>query len=279
LSEVRSPTVRRRELGALLRALRMKKGLTVEQVAEHLLCSPSKVSRMETGHRGATLRDIRDLCDLYSITDDAERDRMMHLAALGKQQGWWQSYELANFATYVGLETDAVRVKDYQCTVIPGLLQTSDYARAANDAVFPPPEEERVAEHTEVRLRRQDPLLSFWVVLDEAALHRVVGGPAVMRGQLDHLVEVANLPNVRLQVIPYSVGAYPAMDSPFNILEFDDPVPSVVYVEWLAGWLYVDRRQDINRFQQVFRQLCVIALNPQESIELTTRIGSEYKRV
>lgn len=283
LPEGRSPTVRRRELGALLRALRTKKGLTVEQVAEHLLCSASKVSRMETGHRGATLRDIRDLCDLYGVTDDSERDRMMHLAALGKQQGWWQSYELANFATYVGLEADAVRVKDYQCTVIPGLLQTPDYARAANDVIVPPPTEERVAEHTEVRLRRQDrltqePLLNFWVVLDEAALHRVVGGPAVMRAQLDRLIEVATLPNVTLQVIPYSVGAYPAMDTPFNILEFDDQVPSVVYVEGLVAWLYVERREDISTYQRVFRQLCAIALNPQESIKLTARIGSEYKR-
>lgn len=283
MAEVRSPTVRRRELGALLRAFRLHQGLTVEQVAELLMCSPSKVSRMETGHRGVTARDIRDLCDIYGITDQSEQDRLATLAREGRQQAWWQSYELANFATYVGLEADAIRISDYQCTVIPGLLQTAGYARAANDVVIPAPTAEQVAEQTEVRLKRQDrliqePLLSLGVVLDEAAIHREVGGPAVMGAQLERLVEVSSLPNVTLQVLPYNAGAYPAMDSPFNILEFAGDVPSVVYVEGLAGWLYVDRQQDIDRYQQVFHQLCNIALSPQESIKLVARISLEHKR-
>src|ERR1700691_4646268 len=109
-----SPTVRRRELGALLRALRNERGLTFEQAAGELLCSPSKVSRMETGQRGATARDVRDLCDLYEVTDVAERNRMARLAVEGKQQGWWQSYELDNFAIYVGLGEDAIAIKQEQ---------------------------------------------------------------------------------------------------------------------------------------------------------------------
>jgi transcriptional regulator with XRE-family HTH domain len=141
--EVRSPTVRRRELGALLRALRNQQGLTVEQAAEQLLCSPSKVSRMETGHGAATPRDIRDLCNLYDVTDPAERDRLMTLARESKLPGWWQSYDL-NYATYVGLEAEAVAISDFQSSVVPGLLQTADYARAGHEATMPRLGNERI---------------------------------------------------------------------------------------------------------------------------------------
>jgi transcriptional regulator with XRE-family HTH domain len=279
--EVRSPTVRRRELGALLRALRNEKRLTVEQVAERLLCSPSKVSRMETGHGVATPRDIRDLCDFYGVTEDAERERMMQLAREGKQTGWWQGYDLDYFATYVGLEAEAVGIKYYQSTIVPGLLQTPDYARAMYEAGVPKFTPERIDEHIEVRLRRQrllaqNPPLRLDVILDEAVLHRVVGGPAVMRAQLERLIEVSKRPNVTMQVIPYSAGAHPAMDSTFNILEFTGSVPSVVYVEGLVGWIYVERPQDIDRYQQVFEHLRTVALSPQGSIELLARIDAGY---
>src|ERR1700761_1093600 len=149
-----SPTVRRRELGALLRALRTRQGLTVEQVAGELLCSPSKVSRMETGQRGATLRDIRDLCDLYRVTAAAERERLMELAREGKQQGWWQSFGL-DFATYVGLEAAAVAISCYMSSVVPGILQTSEYARAMHEAGHQDYSDEKISEHVEVRMRRQ----------------------------------------------------------------------------------------------------------------------------
>lgn len=282
MPEVRSPTVRRRELGALLRALRTQKGLTVEQVAASLLCSPSKVSRMETGHAGATLRDIRDLCALYGVTDEAERDRMRQLAVEGRKPGWWQSYELSQFADYVGLETDAVSVKNYQSILIPGLLQTAHYARAVNEVVIPKPDPERLDELTEVRLRRQDrltrdPPLCFRVVLDEAALHRVIGSPTVMEAQLRQLAEMSCLPNVTLQVIPYSAGAHPAMDSTFNILEFAGSVPSVVYVEGLVGWIYMKRPQEIARYNRVFERLCDAAWSPEESIELVKKTAALHK--
>jgi transcriptional regulator with XRE-family HTH domain len=281
LPEVRSPTVRRRELGALLRALRNEKGLTVEQVAERLLCSPSKVSRMETGHGIATPRDIRDLCDLYGITHQAERDRLTRLAREGKQQGWWQSYDL-DFGTYVGLEADAVAIRRYQSTIIPGLLQTRDYARVVHEVVIPEIAPERIDELVEVRMTRQrlltqSPALRFWVVLDEAVLHRSVGGPLVMGAQLDRLIEVTSLPNVTMQIIPYAAGAHPAMDSTFSMLDFAGPVPSVVYVEGLVGWIYVDNPQDIARYQRVFERLCAIALTSQESIELVARVGAQHK--
>ena len=280
--EVRSPTVRRRELGALLRKLRTEKGLTVEQAAEQLMFSMSKLSRMETGHGVATPRDIRDVCSLYEVTDEAERKRMLNLAVEGRQAGWWQSYDLNQFADYVGLEADAVSVKNYQSILIPGLLQTPDYARAVNEAVIPQPDPERLEEQTEVRLRRQerltqDPPLRFGVILDEAALHRVIGGPAVMEAQLWHLVELSQLPNVTLQVIPFSAGAHPAMDSTFIILEFADAVPGLVYVEGLVGWVYMERSRDIERYMQVFERLCDVALPPRKSIEHIEKAASRHK--
>jgi transcriptional regulator with XRE-family HTH domain len=279
--EVRSPTVRRRELGALLRALRNEKGLTVEQVAERLLCSPSKVSRMETGHGVATPRDIRDLCDLYDVTEDVERERMTRLALEGKRQGWWQSYDL-DFDTYVGLETEATELRYYQSTIIPGLLQTADYARAMLDVTIPKLDSERLDQLLEVKLTRQHMLerespLRLWAVLDEAALHRMVGGREVMAAQLDRLVQVTKNPNVALQVIPFEAGAHPAMDSTFNILDFAGSVPSVVYVEGLSGWNYLERPADLVRYQAVFNELCRLSLSEEKSLELIAKVGKSYR--
>jgi transcriptional regulator with XRE-family HTH domain len=280
---VRSPTVRRRELGALLRALRTEKKLTVEQVAASLLCSASKVSRMETGHGAATPRDVRDLCELYGVTDQAERERMLRLAREGRQQGWWQSYDL-DFDTYVGLEAAAIGLKYYQSTIVPGLLQTADYARAMLDVSIPKLTPERINALLEVKMTRQTILsreqpLRLWAVLDEAALHRVVGGPAVMAAQLRHIVEVTSNPNVTTQVITYEAGAHPAMDSTFNILEFADSVPDMVYVEGLVGWIYLDRPAEIDKYRQVFDNLYHLALSSKESTDLIAKIGKDYKRV
>lgn len=255
--------------------------MTVEQVAEDLLCSPSKVSRMETGHRGATQRDVRDLCRIYNLTDPAQVSHLMELAREGKQQAWWQSFELDYFTTYVGLEQAATSVMYYQSSIVPGLLQTVEYAEAMYEASMPSEfTPERVREHIDVRIRRQqvltrDPPLRLRAVCDEAVLHRVVGGPGVMAAQLRHLKEVTAMPDVTLQVIPYSAGAHPAMDNMFTILELGD-VPPVVYVEGLMGWLYIEREHDIAKYRQVFEYLSGIALDPRETIELVSEIGSRY---
>jgi transcriptional regulator with XRE-family HTH domain len=285
LPEVRgstgSPTVRRRELGALLRALRNDRGLTVEQVSEELLCSPSKVSRMETGHRGATARDIRDLCRIYGVTDPAQRERLNRLAVAGKRQGWWQGYELDYFATYVGLEEEATALSTYQSSVVPGLLQTSAYVRAIHESNIPPIPSDRIDKLIEVRLTRQklltrSPPLQLSVVLDEAALQRQVGGPVVMAEQLQRLAEVATWPNVTIRVVPFTAGAHAALESTFNILDFEDPVPSLVYVEGLVGFMYLERPQDLARYRGVFEQLRIKALTPQESIEMISKTGAWY---
>ena len=256
--------------------------MTVEHVAEHLLCSPSKVSRMETGQRGATLRDVRDLCELYGVTDEAQVDHLMALAREGKQQAWWQSYELNYFATYVDLEQAASSLYYYQSTIVPGLLQTVDYMKAMYDASMPAEfTPERIGEHIDVRLRRQqvltrNPPLRLSAVFDEAVLHRVVGGPAVMGSQLRHLVELGRRRNVTLQVIPYSAGAHPAMDNMFTILEFEDVAPAVVYVESLMGGLYHEREAEIDRYRRVFEYSQNIALSPKETIGLISEISAQY---
>jgi transcriptional regulator with XRE-family HTH domain len=281
--EVRSPTVRRRELGALLRALRNEKGLTVEQVAERLLCSASKVSRMETGHGVATPRDVRDLCELYDVTDAAERDRMMALARESKQQGWWQSYDLT-YRTYVGLEAEALSISDFQSSVVPGLLQTADYARAGHEAYIPRLSADQIELNIEAKLRRQRLLTqpdppTFAAVLDEAVLHRVVGGPRVMGAQLDQIIKAAHLPNVTVQVIPFAIGYHPGLESNFNILDLPAPAPSVVFVEGLVGSMYLERPEDLIRYREVFRRLQTIALSPKDTIDAITKIKAKFTEV
>jgi hypothetical protein len=238
---------------------------------------------METGQRGATARDVRDLCDLYGVADPEERARMTRLAAEGKQQGWWQSYELDYFATYVGLEEVATATKNFQSTTVPGLLQTTDYARAMHESGVPEFTSERIDQIIQARLTRQrslakDPPLRLWAILDEPVLHRLVGGFHVMRDQLQRMVDTAQLPNVTIQVIPFSAGAHPAMESSFDILEFGAPTQSLVYVEGLIGYMYLERPQDVQRYEQVFDRLCDIALSPQESIELISEMTTQYSR-
>ena len=281
MSEVRSPTVRRRELGALLRRLRTEKGLTVEQAAERLLFSMSKLSRMETGHGVATARDIRDLCDLYDVTDEAERQRLMNLAREGKQQAWWQSYDLG-YGTYVGLEADAVTISAFQSSVVHGLLHTADYARAQHQGSVPLLSPDQIELQIEAKLTRQRILTrneppSFSVVLDEAALHRVVGGRQVMAAQLAKILDMAALPNVTVQVLPYEVGAHPAVESNFTILQLPDPTPGVVFVEGLIGSTYLERDDDLIRYQTILRKLESIALSPQGSLDVISRFLHKYK--
>lgn len=282
MPEVRSPAVRRRELGAVLRALRNEKSLTVEQVAESLLCSPSKVSRMETGHGLATPRDIRDLCDLYEVTDPRERDRMMTLAREGKRRAWWQSYDLA-YATYAGLEAEAVSISAFQSSVVHGLLHTADYARAGHEGAMPRLSPEEIERQIEAKLTRQriltrDPPPSFSVVLDEAALRRMVGGRHVMADQLSRILDLSALPNVMVQVLPFELGFHPAVESNFSILELPDPAPGVVFVEGLIGSTYLERPDDLERYREIFRRLQSIALSPQDSADLIADLSCKYRK-
>lgn len=285
-----SPTVRRRELGALLRRLREEKGFTVKQVTEHLLCSPSKVSRIETGQRGATQRDVRDLCDLYGVADNAERGRLMQLARESKQQGWWQSYDLPfGTPTYVGLEAEAVRIREFDCGVVSGLLQTPDYVRALHLNPMPEPSPREVTpdlvdQRVEVRLirqqlltRRTPPPLNFWAVLDEAVLHRVIGGPAVMQSQLQLVLDRMQLGNLTVQVLPFGAGAHPATGSSFSILEFSGDVPDIVYSEGLEGFMFMERPEEITMYDRVFERLSSMAMNQDQSAEFIMKLSKTYE--
>jgi transcriptional regulator with XRE-family HTH domain len=267
-----SPIVRRRELGALLKELRTQRGWTAEQVCERLRFSPSKMSRLETGHRGASARDINDLCQLYDV-DGEQRQRLLELAKEGKQRGWWQPLGLP-YSDYVGLEAEAVSISDYGLGLVPGLLQTPDYARAMVRAAAPESLPEIVEQRVHARITRQERLRSesapdFEAVVDESVLHRVVGGRAVMKAQLERLLELSELPNVTLRVIPYEAGALPAGNNKFIILRFASPdLKDIVFIEALTGDLYLDDPGDVETYNTTFRTLIQLARSPQETREI-----------
>lgn len=278
-----NPTLRRRELGYLLRQIRTEQGLSVDVVAERAMFSQTKLSRLETGRVGASPRDIRDLLLVYGITDPARREQLMALAREGKQRAWWQGLDLP-YETYVGLETEATAIRDYNTDVVNGLLQVEGYARAILEAGEPPQDGATIDKRLEVRMRRRALLTRdggpvFRFILDEGALHRPVGGPAVMRAQLAALIEAANFPRVTFQLIPLSVGAHPALDSVFVILQFDNAsVNDVVYVEGAVGNIYLESAADLERYRRMFSRLEAIALSPEESVSLISSIASAYQR-
>jgi transcriptional regulator with XRE-family HTH domain len=278
-----NPTLRRRELGFRLRQLRQERGLSIEDAAERALFSSTKLSRLETGRVGASPRDIRDLCIVYGISDTtAEYDQLMALAREGKQRAWWQKFDLP-YATYVGLEAEAVSIHDYNTDVVNGLLQVEGYARAIFEAAEPPLNPATIHQRIEGRLQRQDLLTrddgpDFHLILDESALHRPVGDAGVMRDQIARIIEVADLPRVKFQLIPLKVGAHPALDSTFVILEFNKPsVNDVVYVEGAVGNIYLESAADLERYRKMFSRLEAIALSPEESIALARRLALPYR--
>lgn len=265
-----SPTARRRELGAALRKLRTDRDWTVEYVAQQLLCSPSKVSRLETGHRGASARDIRDLSNLYGLDDD-QRRHLTELASEGKQRAWWQPLGLP-YSTYVGFEAEAASIRDFGLGFIPGLLQTRDYARAVVEAGARQLAPDIVEQRVSGRMVRQQildrpegpPRLS--AVVDESVLHRVVGSPQVMYGQLSKLLEVSQLPHVDLRVIPYEAGALPAGNNKFIILGFtSQSLQDVVFIEGLTGDLYLDDPNDVEVYSLTFDALRDLAGTTEQS--------------
>jgi hypothetical protein len=257
--------------------------MTVEQVAESLLCSPSKVSRLETGHRSASARDIRDLSDLYQV-DPAQREHLAELAKESKAQAWWQPYDLP-YATYVGLEGEATCISDYEPGVFPGLLQTPDYARVIHEQAMPKLSSDVIEQRIEVRLVRQAALTReepmpprLDAIIDEAVLHRPIGGPGVMSAQISRVIEACELPNVTVRVLPFAAGAHPALDSTFVLLEFEESVPGVVYVEGLVGHLFLERSSDMQRYRQVFERLRTTSLNEQKSLDLMKSRRAIYEK-
>ena len=276
-----SPTIRRRELGSMLKALRGERGWTADQVAERLGFSASKVSRLETGQRGASARDVAMLSDLYQV-DEAQRQRMADLAREGKQRAWWQPLNL-DYSTYIGLEAEAASIRDYGLGIIPGLLQAPDYARAVVRATLPDLAPEAVEQRVHGRMTRQELLFGrdaprFEAVVDESVLHRVVGSPAIMRAQLERLLELSELPSVTLRVIPYAAGALPAGNNKFIILSFELPaVSDVVYIEGLTGDLFLDDPDDVEAYKATYRTLLRLAADPEATRETISACVPRYR--
>jgi transcriptional regulator with XRE-family HTH domain len=276
-----SPTVRQRELGLRLRELRTAKNLTVEMVAKELLCSPTKISRAETGVRRATLRDVRDLCRIYEVDPEGSAE-LMELARDAYQPGWWTKYDDLKINPLIGMEQSATAITSFCMYYIPGLLQSEDYARAIINGIAPKIEEKILDSRVAARMERQKILESprlprYRAVIDEAVLRRHVGGPDVMRGQLERILSLMRDDRITVQVIPYTVGAYGSQDSNFTYMEFGDTkLPDLVYVENLVTQLYMERPDEVGRYREAIDLLRDAALNPRDSAKLIEEIRRKY---
>jgi transcriptional regulator with XRE-family HTH domain len=268
----RTPTGRRRRLGAELRRLREAAGLTIDRVAEELECSPSKVSRIETGQVSATPRDVRDMLGLYGV-DDARLEAMVQVAREARQRGWWQKFVDVpdGVPAYVGLETAATSIDVYMALLVPALLQTPDYARAVIAAVRPDLPRSEIDRRVELRLHRQDLLGQerpprMRVLLDDTVLRRPVGGPVVMAAQRRRLLADAGRPAVTIQVLEVGAGAHAGMDGPFTIFGFPAPAErDVVALDSAADALYLEGAEDVARYRRVFELLLPAARSPEDS--------------
>jgi transcriptional regulator with XRE-family HTH domain len=280
-----NPTVRRRRLGQELRRLRELKGMTAEEVAERLLVSQSKISRLENGRRSISQRDVRDLCGVYEVEDVRIVDSLMQMAKDSRQQGWWHSFGDIPYSVYIGLETDAASLRVYDPQVVPGLLQTRTYAESLISGALPEATPTDIDKRVQVRLRRQERIsaaenpLRLWAVLDEAALRREVGNRQVMIEQLEHLIEMSQLPHVTVQMIPFTMGAHPGVSGQYAILEFPDAADSsVVYIEGVTSDLYLEKAQDVQKYSVMYEHLRAQALNVDQSREFISSIAKDYAR-
>lgn len=281
-----SPTVRQRELGKRLRELRNQHGLTVEDVADKLLCSATKISRLETGARRPSFRDVRDLCELYGV-DEPTSAEFMTLAREARQQGWWTQYEDLKMDPYLGLEAAAVAITSYTMYYIPALLQTEEYTREIIRTIAPKMDPHILVERVEARMRRQQRLEEddpprYRVLLDEAVLHRAVGGPMVMASQLDKVLQAERRGKVTVQVVSFDFGAHAAQDSNFILFEFAESTNAnttqspVVSVEGLTGMQYLEKSADIIRYREAIEYLRDSALSPRDSIALVAEKQKAY---
>ena len=278
------PTVQRMLVGAKLRRLRTDLGLTREQAADHIRASAWKIHRLENGQVSFKERDLLDLLDLYEVTDPQEIADTLALAREANHPGWWQHYGdvlPAWFRAYVDLESAASLIRTYEGQYIPGLLQTDDYIRAVVHAAHLTDTSDEVGRRVRLRMARQTLLTRdqpprLWAVIDEAALRRPVGGPEVMRGQLERLIEATKLATVTLQLLPFAAGAHPAMAGAFSILRFGDrELPDVVYLEHLTGASYLDKRDEVERYLDIMELLCLQAEPPARTVELLQGILEE----
>ncbi|HTE65507.1 MAG TPA: helix-turn-helix transcriptional regulator [Candidatus Binatia bacterium] len=274
-------------LGAHLRRMREGAGISRKDAGWEIRSSESKVSRMELGRVGFKERDVGDLLTLYGLQDEEERARLLALARDANNPGWWHRYGDALpgwFEPYLGLEAAAELIRTYELQFVPGLLQTPEYTRAVaqlGHAVVPPDEIER---RITLRMARQQVLtrpnpIRLWAVIDEAVLRRPMGGPKVMRIQLESLIEASRQPNITLQIVPFRTGGHPATGGAFSILRFpEQDLPNIVYIEHLTSALYLDKLEDLDHYTAAMEALCVTAPPPSETKKLLVGILNDLDR-
>lgn len=273
-----TPTVRLRRLAAELRSLRATSGLTRETVVERTGINVATLYRIEHGRVRPQTRTLRTLLDLYGA-DPSQQAELVALLRDARQRGWLHAYQSElpeHYTTYIGFEGEAHSVWNYESLFVPGLLQTEEYARAVIRGGLPHASRDEVERRVEVRMERQallhnDNPLNLWSIFDEAALRRQVGGLEVMQAQFRYLVEASELPHVTFQVIPFDAGAHPGMPGSFILLQFGDPaIPDVIYVDTMAGELFLEEVADVRRYKLVFEHLRAVAASPEASLSLVT---------
>jgi transcriptional regulator with XRE-family HTH domain len=275
---IQSPTVRRRRLGQELRQLRDAAGLTIEEVAQRLEVSPAKISRIETGRVGVRPRDVSDLLDQYDI-QGTHRDNLLTLTREARQQGWWHSYSDVlsdKIEVWVELETEAKTIRLYEVQLIPGLLQTSEYARAVLRAHYRSElSPEQIEQRVKFRMARQQLVIEqnntpIWAVLDEAVLRRQMGPPETMQSQYRRLLEFSEEYNITIQILPFDAGVYSGVPVGFWIMQPAQPDPEVVVIEHRGGVLYLERPEEVAAYTHVFDRIRATAKGPEESISFIT---------
>jgi transcriptional regulator with XRE-family HTH domain len=276
-----SPTVLRMLLGSQLRKLREAKGITREEAGYLIRASESKISRMELGRVSFKQRDVIDLLEMYGVDDDDARAALVRLARDANSPGWWHQYSdvLPDwFSVYVGLEEAAALLRVYEVQFVPGLLQTADYTRAIVERGQSAATAGEIERRVLLRAARQEVLAKpgpprLWAVVDEAALRRPIGGPAVMRAQLERLIAATEEPKVTLQVVPFDSGGHAAEGGAFTIMRFPEAeLPDVVYIEQLTSALYLDKREDVEKYSEVMDQLSVESEPPERTADMLRRI-------
>jgi transcriptional regulator with XRE-family HTH domain len=280
---VLSPTVAQRRLARELRRLRLDAGFTIEQAAEKLELSPSTISRMETAQVGVKRRDVRELLDLYEVTG-AQREHLLRLAGESRQHAWWHEFKDLPNLPLASLEAGAASIWQYSALLIPGLLQTEEYAREVLRKIRLDATRDDIERRLRLRMKRQALLTDenapqFWAVLDEAVLRRRVGGRQVMRRQLECLIDATALPSVTLQVLPFASGGHAAMDGEFTILKYPEPAdPDVVFIENTGGDVYLEDPDVTRRYTSIFDHLRATALDPAESVRILAATKDELER-
>jgi len=278
------PTIPRWQLGEQLSALREQAGLSQADASERLGCSISKIQKIEAGDVGIVRAELLHLLDAYDVHEAGLRSELIELQSMGKQRGWWSKLGQVPtpFATFLGLESAARSIHSYECTLIPGLLQTERYSRAIAETCDVDVSQAQVEQQVKIRLERQQHVLdedppSLWVILDEAVLRRAVGGPDVMAEQLHRLSLMSK--QITLQVVPFSAGGYPGVRGAMTIFEFDEDMHSpVAYVECQAGNLYMEKTEDLHRCLLAFSHMTAAALSRQESAKIINAVAEEYER-